>query len=76
MSTRRCHCGWPAEGTARICGCTDVWQRAVHRILVGDVYFSAGLYCNFECIVQYIVLGRLSQLLDSQFGLTSLKHNR
>ena len=31
--------------------------------------------CNFECIVQYTVQGRLSQLLASQFGLPRLNYS-
>ena len=42
----RVACGWPAEGTARIRGCTDVRPRVVHGSPAGDVYLSTDLYCT------------------------------
>ena len=34
------------EGTARICGCTDVRPRVVHGSPAGGVYLSTDLYCT------------------------------
>ena len=44
--------GQPAEGTACICGCTDVRPRAVLGSPAEDVYLSSGLYCIYTNITK------------------------